>query len=350
MNTKIARGMRAAGLCAAVATAFLHASVLTPARAVAAQDEADWAAVELAARGEGRLVFYSGASPMITAQLARLFEDRYGIPVEVIVGLSSELNERVRAEQGTTKPVGDVIVGGVSSASEHAAAGAFQSYGTLPGRERISRPFSDNGMIVPVYMTSFGMLVNTDAVASGDEPKSWSDILDPKWAGKLLSDSPWRPGAGRASYTVLYDRYGPTFHQQLAALKPSFSTSYTVAERQIGRGEYSLYFPFILRDIVNLSGLPVKRIVPDEGAIFSYQVGAILKRAPHPNAARLFLEFMLSDQVQRVFADRGYISVTDVVSTRAQKEKRVRRPIRLFDFAAPAHQLEMQPVLMKIYK
>ena len=67
-----------------------------------------------------------------------------------------------------------------------------------------------------------------------DEPKSWKDILDPKWAGKILSDDYRALGGGAVFFVVMHDTFGKEFHEKLAAQKPVFSRD--IAEQRAARG------------------------------------------------------------------------------------------------------------------
>ena len=72
-------------------------------------------------------------------------------------------------------------------------------------------------------MISYCLLVNRNLVKPADEPKSWKDILDPKWTGKILSDDYRALGGGAVFFVVMHDTFGKEFHEKLAAQKPVFS-------------------------------------------------------------------------------------------------------------------------------
>ena len=159
---------------------------------------------------------------------------------------------------------------------------------------------------MPVYVIHFGILANIDLVKPADEPKSWHDLLDPKWKGKILSDDMRALGSGSALFTATHEKLGREFHTRLAAQQLEFTRDVRGSQRRIVRGEYPFFIPFNVADILTLKGLPVKFIVPKEGAVYVVFDCAILKGAPHPNAARLLLDFMLSDEVQLIYASSGY--------------------------------------------
>jgi len=324
---------------------MILAPQIAPARA-----QSDWPAVEAAAKKEGKVVVYSGASPASTPQAIALFEQKYGIPVEIIIGRGGEIRERARTELGAGRSIGDVVLNGVTTSSEQAVAGDFQTYGALPRAGQLVAPFTNDGILMPIYTTSWGILINTSLVAKADEPGSWADLTDQKWRGKLLSDNPMSPGGGQSTYAVFFEKFGKPFLEKLTAQKPDLSNQYTNAQQRVARGEFSVYFPFIVSEIFNLQGLPVKGILPSEGKTYSYQAASIMKNAPHPNAARLFIDFLLSDEVQATFANRGYGSPTGATSSTVPSDLKPLFGGKLLGFADTAMRERADPTIKALFR
>ena len=120
----------------------------------------------------------------------------------------------------------------------------------------------------------------------------------------------------------MYDTFGKEFHEKLAAQKPVFSRDLANSERRVARGEFPLYLPFSLQNYNNLKGLPIKPIVPAEGRPYVRFDLAMLKNAPHPNAARLFMNHYLEPDSQLVFANAGYNPVIKGVVEKTLEEIR----------------------------
>ncbi len=154
-------------------------------------------------------------------------------------------------------------------------------------------------------------MVNTRLVKPEDEPRRWTDVLDPKWQGKILADDPRAGGGGAVMFRMTWDKYGREFHEKFAAQKPVFGRDYSIMARRIAQGEFPLYLPYILSDYSNIRGLPVKYIVPEDGVTYGSYAAPILKNAPHPNAARLLADFYLSDEVQAIYAKEAHGIVVD---------------------------------------
>ena len=136
-----------------------------------------------------------------------------------------------------------------------------------------------------------GILVNTRLVKPEDEPKSWDDLNDPKWKGKILADDMRPLGSGNTMFAILQKKLGAAFNEKLAEQKPVFSRDLRNDARRVARGEYPIYVPQIFAFASDLKGLPVKVVIPKEGAPYAMMEFAMLKNAAHPNAARLIDHF-----------------------------------------------------------
>jgi iron(III) transport system substrate-binding protein len=311
---------------------------------------AQWQQVVDAAKKEGTVVFYSAAvGAPATAKIQTAFKAKYGITMEVLQARSSELTERIRTEQVSGKRLGDVSHNGASVTERQLAEGVFMPYGTLPSAARLASSFPADGTRVPVYVIHFGILANTSLVKTSDEPKSWQDLLDPKWKGKILSDDMRALGSGSALFTATHEKFGRQFHERLAAQQPEFTRDVRGSQRRIARGEYPLFIPFNVADILTLKGLPVKFIVPSEGAVYVVFDCAILKGAPHPNAARLLLDFMLSDEVQLIYASTGYGMAVGGLDSKLSPEMRQLSNVKLLGTSVMKLQDKMLELAQQIY-
>lgn len=169
-------------------------------------------------------------------------------------------------------------------------------------------------MRIPSYVLPYGILINTDLVKPADEPKGWKDLLNPKWKDKIVSDDFRALGGGFVLFAVTEDKFEPDFHQKLAQQGIIFSRDVGNDERRVAAGEYPLRIPQLASNFLRMKGLPVKLVLPEEGATFVRFDLGILKGAPHPNAAKLLIDFYLSEQAQLIYANAGMGSVANGVS------------------------------------
>ena len=235
------------------------------ARPAWAQD-ADWNKVVDAAKKEGKLSIYTASigSPF-HKKVFDAFTAKYGIKIDLLEARASEVRERVRVEQAAGRFLGDLHHNGSTTTWLMTRDGNFQPHGVIPNIKNVDPIYQPDDTKIPAEVISYSLLINKTMVKPADEPKSWKDILDPKWKGKILSDDYRALGGGAVFFPVMLKAFGREFHEKLAAQKPVFSRDLQNSERRCARGEFPLYLPFNLQDLNNLKGLPVKAVVPAEG-------------------------------------------------------------------------------------
>lgn len=329
----------------AAAAGFLTAAVTAQAQ------PADWAKVVDAAKKEGKVTLYTSTlgAPFHTAVL-KSFEKKYGITAELLDVRASELRERIRTEQSTNRFIGDVLQGGAATTLRQQREGQLQPHGGLPNLTSLRAPFKADTMQVPSYVLAYGILVNTAQVKSADEPKSWKDLLDAKWKGKILSDDMRALGGGQVMFHAIQDNIGGDFHEKLALNGPIFSRDVGNDERRVARGEYPLRIPQLFSNYTLMKGLPVKLVIPTEGAAYIEFDLAILRNAPHPNAARVFIDHYLSTEAQLIYANAGLIPVASGVVEKANEDVRGLVGAKLLGTTNPDTQDAMLDLAKKIYK
>ena len=295
---------RAALLGLAAGSAVLSASTI-------ARTEEAWDGVVTAARKEGRVVLYSAFVGLAAHQdLKKEFEAAYGISVDVLEARASEVRERIRIEQAAGRFVADVSENGRTTTTLQVEQDhVFDPHGPLPSLSHLKPEFTADDIKLPVFAIVYGILANAQLVKPGDEPKSWLDLADPRWKGKILSDDFRALGGGGVLFFVLQEQFGRDFQEKLAKQDLKFSREIPANERRIARGEYPLYLPVSLTSVPELKGLPVRFIAPKEGLPYVGYDLALLKKAPHPNAARLLMEYYLGKKMQQGFAGLGLLPV-----------------------------------------
>ena len=299
------------------ATALAVAILCAPARAQSAED---WAKTVEAAKKEGAVTLYTGlVGSATTKNIAAGFQKKYGVRVDVLEVRATELRERIRTESVSHRPLGDVMnTSGTQTREISLGDGTIEPYGPLPGVAAISKenePFwKDRDINLPIFNLRYGLLVNTSLAPT--PPATYADLLDPRWKGKILADEFRAAGGGQTFFAVTEEKFGRDYHEKLAKQDITFTRDQREAERRVARGEFAIYLPFLLNYYPALKGLPVKPVVLAEGATFTPYAASLIKNAPHPNAGRLLMDYMISPEGQAIYATEGISPVTEGVDDR----------------------------------
>ncbi|MBI4288046.1 MAG: extracellular solute-binding protein [Chloroflexi bacterium] len=277
----------------------------------ASTQDAAWAKVVEAARKEGALTIYSyswvgDAGVGVT----KAFADAYGIKLQIITGRGAEFVERMKTEQRIGQVTGDVMEGATTHLGIAKASGLLAPVGAeLPaikekGVWNIEPLFVDpEGYFVPVIPILGPPFVNTRLVKPEDEPKSWRELLDPKWKSKtMLQDPVVSTGAYRLLGYVSHKVFDEEALRRLGEQDPRYSTGIQQEVQFLARGERPLSILIGVPDAASsvAEGAPIKALSMKEGVVAWEIVAGAVKNSTHPNAARLFLNWMLSKEGQTV--------------------------------------------------
>lgn len=291
-----------------------------PAAPVVSPDEVAWSQVEQAAKKEGKLIRYGGHLVGDAGiALDRGFQERYGIRVENIAGRGAEQYERLKLEKRLGQMVADIWDGSALFGLSIKKAGAMVRPPDLPVfkekdvfRFNLSALDPDKTLVLLTLNVS-GWAVNTRLVKPEDEPGSWSDSLRPQWTGKIAFPDPKLVSSSYMAFLPLMnkgilekdyvDRLGK---QKLSMFRGSLEVARAVAtgEYPLGLATDSYLAPFATE------GAPVKSLSMKEGTIGTSSVIALIDGGPHPNAAALYMNYVLSREGQgRYAAARKHISL-----------------------------------------
>jgi len=266
----------------------------------------DAARVE-AAKKEGKVVWYTSLALPSAEKVAKLFEAAYpGIKVEVHRTGSQRILQRVMQElQANIKNV-DVVH--TSDAGHYVLLKEKKLLArhTPAGVERFPAGFKDrDGYYYGLRATVNVIAYNTQKVAAAEAPKTWKDLLDPKWKGRMVTAHPGYSGVIATHVLALVHLHGWEYFQALAknqlmlvqsAVDPSGVVASGERPVAVNGGEYTFYQS-------KKQGNPVEIVYPKEGVPLVVSPTAITSFAPHPQAARLFTDFSFTREVQQVMAD-----------------------------------------------
>lgn len=304
----------------------LAAAVLAPATAPAQTPELNRAILQYKgvdrdkrllekARQEGVVSVYTSLAPTEAKPLVELFESKYGVKVQMWRGLSAGVLQRTLSEARGRRHAVDVIETNgpeMESLAREQVLAEFHSphLGDIPA-DAIPR----HRQWFPDRLNLFVVAYNPRKVRPEDLPKSYEGFLDPKWKGRLAleaTDSEWMG----AVVKTWGEQRGMAFFRKLSEMKPDMRKGHILMVQLIAAGELDVGLTAYYANVASAKnrGAAVDWAAV-EPLIARPQGIGIARHAPHPHAALLFADFMLSPEAQGMLAVMGRVPVSRAVKT-----------------------------------
>jgi iron(III) transport system substrate-binding protein len=260
-----------------------------------------------AAKKEGKVVWYTSLILPSAEKVAKLFEAAYpGIKVEVHRTGSQRIIQRVMQELSANIKIADVLHTSDAGHFVLLKEKKLLAQYTPAGIDKFPAGFKDkDGYYFGLRATVNTIAYNTKLVAASEAPKTWKDLLDPKWKGKMVTAHPGYSGVISTHVLALVHLHGWDYFKQLAQQRVMLTQSAAdpsgvVASGErivaVNGGDYSAYQ-------LKKKGNPIEMVYPKEGVPLVVSPTAITVFAPHPTAARLFTDFTFTREIQQVMAD-----------------------------------------------
>ena len=271
-----------------------------------------------AAKREGKVVWYT-STPIATAnKIVKAFEAESGVKVELFRSGGSQVIRRFMQEQQAGHLAADVL-----TTSDPAATAALGRKGIFvafkpTNFDKVPAEAKDaNGAYVAQRLNMITIYARHDKIPDAAAPKTWSDLLDPKFKGQMVTTDPSYTALGLMTVATLAKKFGWGFYEKLRGAdtmvvqgNQQVADMLKNGERLIAAGALDSYAADERK-----AGHPISTIYPSEGALIIASPTSIVKGSPNPNAAKLFAEFMLSDTAQKFFPeDGGYAARTDIAA------------------------------------
>jgi iron(III) transport system substrate-binding protein len=297
------RGILKGSAALAVATVFA-----SPARAAAPPAVAITPDLVEAARKEGKVVLYSSMDLPVGEKLGKAFEAQYpGISTQIERSGSERLFQRVGQEYASNIHAADVIN---SSDASHFIPWKKNGWLMPFVSEDVARYFPEqyrdpDGMFATSRVWLSSIAYNTNLVKPEDAPKSFADLLDPKWAGKMVKGHPAYSGTIMTATFQMVRELGWEYFEKLSKQRVMQVQSSTDPPKKLSLGERAVmadgneYGVVLLKE----AGQPVEPVYPTEGSPTISGPTGIFAAAPHPNAARLFQAWLHTRETQQFFID-----------------------------------------------
>ena len=271
-----------------------------------------------AAKKEGELILDGPPIDETREALSNGFKARYGINVSYISSGSAKSAARVRAERAANKFMLDIFLSGADTPLlsflpngwlDPASPAILDSQVTDPNKWQDGHIWyadPDKRIIRLLRYVTPTLAINTKLISRG-ELTTWKGVLDAKWRGQLIAKDPGVTGSGASLIAYFYLQFGPDFVKSLYIdQKPIISRDARQAAQALAVGNAPLWVGPDQTEVIRFQklGYPIEFVQPTDGpGIISGGWGflGLMNKAPHPNAAKLFINWLMSTEGQTAF-------------------------------------------------
>jgi iron(III) transport system substrate-binding protein len=261
------------------------------------------------AKKEGQVVFYASMEAQAAQRVSAGFEKKYPFVKVNATRIGSErMATRLVAEAQSRKVQADVVSQSGFDFHGVLQKGVFDIYNS-PERAGLPAEYKDDKGLWTMNAATLNVIgYNTRLVPAANVPKSFWDLADPKWKGQLLMDeneSKWMAGMmtyyGEAKVVDLL--------RKLATQEIQFRVGHTLIQTLAAAGERPVVVVAFANGVERLKRdrAPIDWVAADPIIGLTFGLG-LAKDAPHPNAAKLLIDYLLSKEGQEIIADVGYFA------------------------------------------
>ncbi len=246
----------------------------------------------------GRVVVYNAGGPELFKPMSEAFAAKYPqVRIDVINAGVGELFTRIRAE--TANPRGDVLMG----ASGEAFVGntdLFLSYRSKEAAAFDPKVVGPNDSFWGFSMPLQALIVNTRLMPLDQAPKSWKDLGEPRYKGKIIMSNPSLSGSAYGQIAQILQLHGWDLMQKVIA-NATFVAQSAVVYQNVAKGEYAIGLTGD-SNIVTMAeqGYPVAAVYPSEGTALRFDASGVIKGGPNQENAKLFLDFVNSKEAHDI--------------------------------------------------
>ena len=292
-------------IIACLLTAFTLA-----AGSAAAYAQSDLSSLVNNAKQEKEVVWYTTTSAGDNQAIVAGFTKKYPfLKVQVLRSTGEKLRQRVLTETSAGQYFSDVLSVSSMEMGLLKSRNLLQPYDPPEAESYPANAKDKEKSFTAIYARNFVLGYNTAMIPEKDRPRDWPELLDPKWKGKFGIDEEefeW--------YGTLIDYWGrekaAKYMKALAAQQPTLRRGHNLLAQLLAAGEFpvAIVFPFEIEQLKR-RGAPVEWSNASDPIVTSINVVAHSVKAPHPNAARVFINYILSEEGQTVIKNVSRVPV-----------------------------------------
>ena len=267
------------------------------------------------AKQEGSVVLYTSLAPTESKPLAEAFEKKYGVKVELWRALSDKVVQRVVTEAQARKHAVDVVETNGPEMEMLAREKLLAEFSSPHIADLPADAIPPHRTWFPDRMNFFVVGYNTQKVQRSEIPATYEGFADPRWKGRIgleATDAEWM-----ATLVKTWgEARGMDYFRKLSAMKPDVRKGHVLLAELVAAGEVPVGLTMYNSNIVSLKrrGAPID-FVPVQPVAARPQGIGVARNAPHPHAALLFAEFVLSPEGQRLFESMGRVPASTKVKS-----------------------------------
>ena len=271
----------------------------------------EWDRIMSGARKEGSVIVFSSAGPELRANLAPTLESKYGIQMTLITARGGEISERLVRERRSGIFLADIYLGGattsITSLKPAKVFDPIEPQIILPEVLDPKAWYKEGGIpfidkeryILQTNATPIGILVINLDYTKPEDIKSYRDLLNPRFKGKIVLNDPTVAGAGGKFFGLVGSKImGFDFMKELANQEPEINRDERLQTEWLARGKVLVLIGPASGIVTEFqkAGIPLRFHTPSEGSYLAsgYGTMSLINQATHPNAARLFINWVLT--------------------------------------------------------
>ncbi|HVO91702.1 MAG TPA: extracellular solute-binding protein [Terriglobales bacterium] len=299
----------------------LWTAVLALAQTSLAGAQSDLNLLIAGAKQEKQVVWYTTTSAGDNQALVAGFTKKYPfLKVEVLRSTGEKLRQRILTETSAGQYFSDVASVSSMEMGLLKSKNLLQAYDPPEAAGFPATTKDKEKFFTAIYARNFVMGYNTAMIAEKDRPKDWPDLLDPKWKGGKIGideeEFEW--------YGTLVDYWGREkagkFIKALATQQPTLRRGHSLLAQLLAAGEFpvALVFPFEIEQLKR-RGAPVEWSNASDPIVTSINVVALSTKAPHSNAGKLLINYILSEEGQTIIKNVSRVPIRPGVKPNVTK-------------------------------
>ncbi|MBI4522809.1 MAG: extracellular solute-binding protein [Deltaproteobacteria bacterium] len=261
-----------------------------------------------AGKKEGKVVIYGSLESDTTEAIGKAFQKKTGIPVEYWRASATKVMDRALSEYRAGKPLFDVILTNDAPLRILQKEGIFAKYNS-PSAQDFPKDAVDPHLGPRYRNVIVGVIYNKSVIKPADAPKSLEDLINPKYKGKLVMPDPVQHTTTTQWLASLHKLMGKEkadkYIRDLAAMKPILVESLLPAAERVTTGETPVAITYVkYAFIFGKKGAPLDHVRLGK-MLGDGHYAPLSNKAPHPNAAKAFIDYFLDDESMNILAKMG---------------------------------------------